>query len=123
MVLPNSEFDSFFALYDPAVQHIAAAARSLIWEVMPGAIEQVDAPSKIVAYGYGVKYADLTCAIAPFKTYVNLMFSRGVDLEDPQGLLVGTGKRARHIRLTAVDDVHQPAVREMIQRAVRLTTG
>ncbi|HEY3344624.1 MAG TPA: DUF1801 domain-containing protein [Anaerolineaceae bacterium] len=115
--------DSFLALYNPAVQRIAVAARSLILEVMPGAIEQVDAPSKIVAYGYGTKYADLICAIAPFKTYVNLMFSRGVDLEDPQGLLVGTGKRARHIKLTTVDEVHQPAVREMIQRAVQLATG
>jgi hypothetical protein len=119
----DQEFDNFFALYDPAVQGIAAAARSLILEVMPGAIEQVDAPSKIIAYGYGTTYADLICAIAPFKTYVNLMFSRGVDLEDPQGLLIGTGKRARHIKLTTVDEVHQPAVREIILQAVQLTTG
>lgn len=37
----------------------------------------VDTPSKIVAYGASVKYADLVCAIAPYPRDVNLMFSRG----------------------------------------------
>lgn len=51
------------------------------------------------------------------------MFSRGVDLEDLQSLLIGTEKHARHIQLATVDDLHQPAVRELIQRAIQLATG
>lgn len=58
------EFDGFLAFYDPSAQ-IIIAARILVLEVMPGAIEQVDAPSKIIAYGFGTTYADLICAITP----------------------------------------------------------
>ena len=59
----------------------------------------VDKPSKIVAYGASAKYADLVCAIAPYPKYVNLMFSRGASMPDPDGILKGTGKKARHIRV------------------------
>ena len=34
-----------------------------------------------------------------FKAHVNLGFFHGVDLPDPHGLLEGTGKRMRHVKL------------------------
>lgn len=52
----------------------------------------VDVPSKIITYGYSPKYADLVCMITPYKSHVNLMFSPGTELSDPQHLLEGTGK-------------------------------
>ena len=47
----------------------------------------VDTPSKIIAYGASAKYADLVCAIAPYPKYVNLMFSRGASMPDPDGII------------------------------------
>lgn len=89
-------------------------------DVLPGLIEQVDPPSKIVAYGTGRTYSGLICAIAPHRFHVNLMFSRGVDLPDPTGLLEGTGKRARHVKIKRPEDIAQPAVQELLRAAGEL---
>ena len=112
--------DQFLAAYTPEVRDLVLRTRALITRLLPGAIEQVDLPSKIIAYGYGRSYASLICAIALQKSYVNLMFSRGTELPDPAGLLVGTGKRARHVKLTGVEDVERPEVAALLEAAVIL---
>lgn len=109
--------DLFISPYTPEVQHLIVAARILVLKLLPGSIEQIDFPSRIIAYGYGKKYADLIVAISPFKTYVNLMFSRGVEIFDPEGLLEGTGKKARHIKLKIKEDILNPAVSDLLMRA------
>jgi hypothetical protein len=96
---------------------MAEKVRLLILSVMPEAIELVDPPSKIIAYGFNRTYAGLVCAIAPFTAHVNLMFSRGVDLPDPAGLLEGTGKRARHVKLRSLADIDHPALRHLLETA------
>jgi hypothetical protein len=107
----------FLSQYTPQVRDLAMRARALVLEALPGALELVDAPSKIVAYGYGSKYADLVCAIQPHAAHVNLIFSKGAALADPDGLLAGTGKRARHVRFEKVEDIERPGVRALIERA------
>lgn len=57
--------------------------------------------------------------IATYAAHVNLGFDRGTELADPQGLLHGTGKLIRHIRLSSPVDVKQPAVIHLIDQAVR----
>ena len=104
--------------YSPEIRNLALRLRALILDVIPNALEQVDPSDKIIGYGFGRKYADLICAIAPFKTYVNLMFSKGTELPDPAGLLVGTGKRARHVKITTASDVDSPALRALLASAV-----
>ena len=49
------------------------------------------------------------------------MFARGADLADPDGLLEGTGKKARHVKLRNVADVDRPGVRTLLEEAGRLT--
>ena len=113
------ELESFLAPYPPAIREILLTARALILAEMPGAIEQVDPPSKIIAYGTGRKYADLVFALAPFNDHVNLMFSRGAALPDPAGILQGTGKKARHVKLFNEDDLANPALRELLRTALK----
>lgn len=40
--------------------------------------------------------------VGAFKAHVNVGFFRGAELEDPHGLLVGTGKFMRHVKLRPV---------------------
>jgi len=105
--------DEFLAAYSPEVRDLAQEARALILSVLPGTIEQVDRPSGIIGYGYDRTYKGLVCAIAPFRLHVNLMFSRGTELPDSAGLLEGTGKRARHVKIRTEDDVRNPGVRPL----------
>ena len=110
----------FLNLFSSDIQTIISELRALIQTSFPDIIEQVDIPSKIIAYGYGARYADLICAIAPFKNHVNLMFSNGVLLPDPTGILEGTGKSARHIKIISKAEISNPAICDLLQEAFRL---
>jgi hypothetical protein len=113
----ENPFDAFLSAYTPAIQNLILQTRALIVEVIPDAIEQVDPPSRIIAYGYSSRNKDLICAITPYRTYLNLMFSQGAQLPDPEGLLEGTGKLARHIKIGAPERLAEPGVRRMIEIA------
>ena len=108
----------FLAPYDPRVQEVALKLRDLVLHAAPGAMEQVDHPAKLLAYGWRQTYKDTICVIMPLKAAVNLGFPRGVDLPDPAGLLTGTGKRARHVHITAIQEVGMPALRALLEAAV-----
>ena len=113
----QNEFELFIKTYPAPVQFIVQQLRELIMSELPGTKEMVDAPSRIIAYGASTKYADLVCAIAPYPKYVNLMFSRGASMPDPDGILKGTGKKARHIRVYEMTD----EVGEKIRKYLRST--
>jgi len=51
---------------------------------------------------------------------VNFGFWRGVELDDPAGLLVGSGEKMRHVRLESVDDVDEAAFAAFVRQAAQL---
>jgi len=51
---------------------------------------------------------------------VTFGFLRGTSLPDPAGLLEGTGKNLRHVKLRTAEDLQEPAVRKLIEAAARL---
>ncbi len=114
------ELEDFLELFTPGIRELILQARALILDCFPDALEMVDRPSGIVAYGFSRKYTDLVCAIAPFQRHVNLMFSRGAELPDPGGLLTGTGKRARHVRIEQSEDICCPELRSLILAALEM---
>jgi hypothetical protein len=52
-----------------------------------------------------------------FKAHVNVGFYQGAALEDPAALLVGTGKRMRHVRLRPGSDVDTATLNNLIRAA------
>ena len=114
---PTSEFTELLARYSPEVRHLALGARGLVLEVFPEATEQVDFPSKLIAYSVGLKMSDVVCVITPLKSAVNLGFYRAVDLPDPHGLLEGTGKLHRHVKIKTAEELRSPALRQLLEAA------
>ena len=49
---------------------------------------------------------------------MNLGFHRGSELEDPEGVLQGTGRLIRHIRIAELEDLAEPAVRAFVNQAI-----
>ena len=119
----NLELDAFLAPYTPAVQDLARRARELILTVMPDTIEQFDPSARLIAYGFDRTYRGLVCGITLQQGYVNLMFARGAALPDPAGLLTGTGKRARHVKIQRPDDLAAPALRTLLNAAAGAATA
>ena len=107
----------FLASYSPEVRSLALKARALVLDLVPDVQEQLDTSAKIIGYGFGPKYADTICVIMPVKAGVNLGFYRATELPDPEGLLEGTGKLHRHVKLKADQDLDCPALRTLLGAA------
>jgi hypothetical protein len=100
------------------VTGIAEQLRVLIIELYPDVVEVPWPKQKIIGYGVGPKkMSEQYCYIGAFKRHVNLGFYYGAILPDPQGLLEGTGKNLRHIKVNTLEAVDQPAVRDMLRAA------
>lgn len=52
-----------------------------------------------------------------FKAHVNVGFFRGAELADPAGLLAGTGKFMRHVKLKTGQEVDATALTKLIKSA------
>lgn len=69
------------------------------------------------AVGYSVTESpfDRICYIAPQKKgYVNFGFFFGANLPDPRHLLIGEGKRSRHVKVRSVEQAKNPALGKLI---------
>jgi len=108
------DFETLLQPHTPAVAETARALRLVLAEAFPDAIEQVDFGNKLLAVGKSMAMRDLTFAIIPHSAHVNLQLPDGVDLPDPDGLIEGTGKRIRHVKVRSVGDAAAPWLRAVI---------
>ena len=97
----------------------ARALRRIVFAGLPGAIEVVRLGDGAASYGVGPKkMSESHVYIMPKTAYVNLGFYHGVGLPDPEGLLEGTGKKMRHVKVRSVEEAESPAVRDLIAAAL-----
>jgi len=111
--------DEFLEPYTPPVRELALKTRDLVLSVAPDLVEQVDVPGKLLGYGWDTTYKGTVCVIMPLKDSLNLGFARGTSLPDPDKLLTGTGKNARHIKFKSSEQIDAPAVRTLLEAAVK----
>ena len=52
-----------------------------------------------------------------FRAHVNVGFFRGAELPDPRGLLEGTGRMMRHVKLRPAEDIDATALTGLIRTA------
>jgi len=55
--------------------------------------------------------------INAFKSHVNVAFFHGATLDDPAGLLQGSGKRMRHVKLVPGQVIDESALKKLIAAA------
>jgi hypothetical protein len=55
------------------------------------------------------------CYIGAYRAHVNLGFYYGAELADPLGLMEGTGKKLRHIKVKNSEEVGEPALRDILE--------
>jgi len=120
MTSPPRELLEFLYRYDPGVQALALGLRKVVHEEMAPCHEYIfEMRSKVVLlYGATERViAEGICNIGVFARHVLLGFPRGTDLEDPAGVLQGTGKAMRHITLQKLSDLDRPEIRTYLRRA------
>jgi hypothetical protein len=105
--------DEFIAQKVPPEFHnVVALVRLLMAECAPDATEKI-------SYGMLMWAGEWPLAwVSPTKKDITFGFRAGAYFDDPYGLLKGTGKHARHVKLKAVEAADQAALRHYIQQAV-----
>jgi hypothetical protein len=111
------------AEHDPAVVEAARAVERLVVDSLPGAVTQFDPGNGLLAIGTSLKMRDLLFAIIPHAAYVNLQLADGVDLPNPEGLIEGTGKRIRHVKVRSAEAAASPALRAVVRAQVERRAG
>jgi hypothetical protein len=120
MTRPPRELLEFLYRYGPLIQSLALGLRRVIHEEMAPCHEYIfEMRSKVVLlYGATERVIeDGICNIGVFARHVNLGFPRGTDLDDPAGVLQGTGKAMRHITLEKLSDLDRPEIRAYLRKA------
>ena len=109
--------DTFLANYKPDIRDLALQVRHLVRSVLPDAQETVDNGYKTITYGTSRRMSEEICYIAPLTSSVNLGFSHGTKLPDPERLLKGTGKSLRHIKIESPAELSSPAIKSLLEAA------
>lgn len=98
-------------------------------QALTGALEAVVkkvCPEAILVAKYGGKMVEVTPGEVAsqvggfffYDTHASFEFSRGCDLDDPQGLLAGKGKFRRHVKLRRLADIEAMQVEAFLRQAV-----
>jgi hypothetical protein len=118
---PAQQLQSFLAKFEPRVAASARAALSRLRKKLPGAIEIVYDNYNALAIGFGPseKSSEAIFSIAVFPRWVTLFFLHGAKLPDPDKVLKGSGTRVRHIVLTDLKILEQPAVKKLMASALK----
>lgn len=115
----DAEFRGILEGRSADVAAIALAARRLVFDVLPQTVEVVWPTQRTSGYGTGPrKMTDHFAWILPYERHVAMAFPYGVELDDPAGLLQGTGAKIRNVRLESLDDVARPELRRLLEVAV-----
>ena len=115
----HGSFDEALSGSSDPMHLIAGRLRDLIVEVYPDVVEVPWPKQKIIGYGVGPKkMSEHFCYIGAFRQHVNLGFYNGAHLTDPGGLLEGTGKNLRHIKVRQVEEIAQNALYDLLQASL-----
>jgi hypothetical protein len=109
--------EEFFARYAPDIQAVSQTLRTMVMSAMPEAIERLFASQDHVSYLSTQSARDELVYICPMKHYVRLGFYYGANLPDPQGLLVGEGKRLRHAKVRTREEAQNRALERLVESA------
>ena len=119
-IAKTGTFEDLLAISGEAVRPIACALREVVFETDPNACEVVRLGDRAASYGVGPrKMIDGYAYILPHKKWVNIGFYQGAELTDPDRLLEGTGARMRHVKVRSVEDANRPALRVLVQEALK----
>jgi hypothetical protein len=114
----DAQLDELLSGTSPEMAAVARELRAVVAEALPDGTEQVDFGNRLLAIGRSMKMRDLLFAIIPHSAHVNLQLADGIDLPNSDGLIEGTGKRIRHIKVRSIEAARSAPVRAAIDAQI-----
>jgi hypothetical protein len=117
------DLTKFLKPYDRNVAETAFLLRDFVIGQHPDCNELIYDNYNAVAIGYSTtdRQKELYCHIAVYTKYVNIGFNMGTLLDDPKGLLKGTGNSIRHITVDNIAEFSEKYVRGLLKQAFKLS--
>lgn len=92
-------FEDFISQYPSDTIENAYLTRELILGMFCQAEEEIDVNARIIGYKFGHGYKNTLCTIIPSQKSIKLGFAFGAQLNDPVGMLAGSGKVHRYAEI------------------------
>ena len=114
----SDPFEETLGDVDERTKELARSTKALIVSVLPSVVEVAWPRQRVIGYGVGPKkMSEHFCYIGIATRHITLGFYYGTQLPDPAGLLEGTGKLLRHIKIQTREQLDDPAVRRLLETA------
>jgi hypothetical protein len=120
-IAPQVQLRRFIAKYSPPVAAEGRKVLAGVRRLVPGATELVydNYQWLVVGFGPSERASDAVLSVVFAPRWISICFlQNGAALPDPSGLLRGSGKVVRNIRLDSAKDLDKPAVRSLIAEAL-----
>ena len=119
----EEEITGFIDKFAPDMQARIRGCRERLRAMFPDAVQLVYDNYNFFVIGFGPseRVSDSIFSLASHKNGVNLCFlQRGPDLPDPTGILRGTGKVVRNVKLDAPEDLARADIGALIEAELAL---
>ncbi len=115
----ENQLEGFIAKFDPKMQKLIRSCRAAMRRRLPTAHELVYDNYNFFVIGYAstTRASDAIVSLASDMHGVTLFFLWGAKLPDPAGILQGSGKQVRSIRLESAATLKRPEVDALIDAA------
>src|SRR5215831_7785612 len=115
----QEQLQGFIGKFEPKHRAIIRAARKALRKRFPTATELVYDNYNFFVIGLGPSERPSDCfiSIAAASNGVGLSFIHGATLPDPAGILSGSGKQTRFVRLPSADMLQQPELQALLSGA------
>jgi hypothetical protein len=116
---PVAVLDAVLATRSDEVAETLQSVCAAVRKAAPDACEHVFATYVIGSvFTFTGKLGGAFCHPVAYENHVNLGFNHGTELNDPEGLLEGSGKLIRHIRIDDARVLKKSGVKDLIAQAV-----
>lgn len=106
--------DQFVAALDAPMRALVESLRAIIRKAAPQAVESIK-------WGMPVyTLAGMLCYVQACKGYVRFGFYQGIQLDDREKRLEGSGEGMRHVKIRSADDIRPAAFARWVKRAVAI---
>ena len=113
---PGEPVEDFILKQTALVQPIVRALRGRIWREMPDLMEFIDGWGNL-RFGRNTTMSGWLMYISAHKAHANLGFAKGSSLPDLDGVIEGTGKNLRHVKVRSIAEAESPALQRLIVAA------
>lgn len=126
MANPETQLESYFAKYEPAMAKFGKALRAKLRRRLPGLSEIVyvyeNQNALVISYSPTEHGKDGVCSTAVYPHEVRLYFTQGprVAKADASKLLQGRGNGVRHVVLDTAEDFDRAEIQALMAAAVEV---